>query len=602
MVLTRPARRYAVTSPFLKQIDLSDDLPLIIQYEVQLQEGLTCGGAYVKVYEATSDFDPVKVSPNTPYSIMFGPDRCGSTDKVHFIIRWKNPVTGLVEEKHATRSPAAKSDKLSHLYTLIIRPDTTFVIKIDGKVEREGKLGVSDEFSPSILPSLEIDDPTDVKPADWVDDKEIADPDATKPNDWDENQPSTIPDESAEKPFGWLDNEPDIIPDPSAKQPEDWDEDEDGKWEAPLVSNPKCEAAVGCGKWTRPTKSNPLYKGKWRAPMIANPLFKGIWAPRKITNPAFFEDVHLNRLSGAKMAALGVEVWTMNGGITFDNFLVTRSEDEAEIFSKETFTDKQRAQEAALKIAEQAAERERLAKAAENGGILERVMVYFNEALFLAQNNPTSAIFVLLITLLTLGGLCATVCCAPEAEMTHSVPRKSSSKHSDSHTHSHSGSHSHSHGGHNVEEDDEDDEEEDGDKSRNIDEIAAKFATKHKQLSKDDKMTKEKSLDDGDEKLEDDKNTSSSAIASNSSASNENINTDELNDKEVEQVTTVLPPVESAVNKHETKPKPELQTKVEENTETLLTSSASTSNTTSSANSTSPTAATTRQRKNRPQA
>jgi hypothetical protein len=37
---------------------------------------------------------------DSPYSIMFGPDRCGGTNKVHFILQHQSPVTGRWEEKH----------------------------------------------------------------------------------------------------------------------------------------------------------------------------------------------------------------------------------------------------------------------------------------------------------------------------------------------------------------------------------------------------------------------------------------------------------------------------------------------------------------------
>ncbi len=30
----------------------------------------------------------------TPYTIMFGPDKCGLTSKVHFILRYINPKNG----------------------------------------------------------------------------------------------------------------------------------------------------------------------------------------------------------------------------------------------------------------------------------------------------------------------------------------------------------------------------------------------------------------------------------------------------------------------------------------------------------------------------
>lgn len=58
----------------------------------------------------------------TPYTIMFGPDKCGEDYKLHFIFRHKNPKTGKYEEKHAKRPDADLktyfTDKKTHLYTL----------------------------------------------------------------------------------------------------------------------------------------------------------------------------------------------------------------------------------------------------------------------------------------------------------------------------------------------------------------------------------------------------------------------------------------------------------------------------------------------------
>ncbi len=140
MVLTAEAKRYAVTAPLAQAVAPSDDKPLVVQYEVKLQEGLSCGGAYVKLYDAS--VSPATVTPESPYVIMFGPDRCGSTDKVHFIIKWKNPVTGDVEEKHLTSPPRTVNDKLSHLYTLVLTPDSRYKV-------RRGCLGAAEEQQPS---------------------------------------------------------------------------------------------------------------------------------------------------------------------------------------------------------------------------------------------------------------------------------------------------------------------------------------------------------------------------------------------------------------------------------------------------------------------
>lgn len=210
------------------------------------------------------------------------------TMQVHFIFRHKNPKTGEYEEKHLKSPPTARIGKTTALYTLIINPDQSFELKIDGASVRNGSL--LDDFSPAVNPSKEIDDASDKKPADWVEEAKIADPEASKPADWDEDAPYEIVDQEATKPADWLEDEPKMIPDPEAQKPSDWDDEEDGDWQPPMVSNPKCEEAAGCGPWKAPMMKNPAYKGAWTAPKIDNPAYKGVWAPKKISNPDYFED------------------------------------------------------------------------------------------------------------------------------------------------------------------------------------------------------------------------------------------------------------------------------------------------------------------------
>ena len=253
--------------------------------------------------------------------------------QVHFIIRHKNPKTGEYEEKHLKSPPSAKTDKLTNLYTLIVNPDQSFQIRINGDAIKNGTL--LEDFDPPFNPPKEIEDPKDEKPADWVDESQIADPEAKKPEDWDEDAPFEIPDEEAEKPADWLDDEPESIPDPEAEKPEDWDDEEDGDWIPPSVPNPKCQEASGCGKWERPTKRNSDYKGKWSAPLIDNPAYKGIWKPRMIKNPAFFEDKTPANLE--PMGAIGFEIWTMQNDIMFDNIYIGHSVEDAEKIKAATF-------------------------------------------------------------------------------------------------------------------------------------------------------------------------------------------------------------------------------------------------------------------------
>uniref|UniRef100_A0A7S0RXX3 Calnexin n=1 Tax=Pyramimonas obovata TaxID=1411642 RepID=A0A7S0RXX3_9CHLO len=332
------------------------------QYEVTLNQGLECGGAYVKLLTETPDLDLKELDGDTPYTIMFGPDKCGGTNKVHMILRHKSPKTGEIEEKHLSMPPTVKIDQLPHLYTLTIKPDNTYEILIDNEVSKEGSL--LEDFEPPINPPKEIDDPTDSKPEDWVDEAEIPDPEDSKPEDWDEEAPRMVPDEEAEMPEGWLVDEPDMIADPEAEMPDDWDEEEDGVFEAPLIENPACAAAPGCGEWERPEKLNPDYKGKWYPKMIPNPDYVGEWAPKQISNPDYFLD-ETPLASIGKIGAAAVEIWTMNSGILFDNFLATYDEMVADDYAEKTWRAKHD-----LAVEREAAEAQ--AKA-ESGGMMAMV-------------------------------------------------------------------------------------------------------------------------------------------------------------------------------------------------------------------------------------
>ena len=250
----------------------------------------------MRCYEQGNDLSSVR-----------GDSLANKNSKVHFIFKHKNPKTGEYEEKHLKAAPMARIVKTTSLYTLVVNPDQTFQIKVDGESLKNGSL--LEDFTPAVNPEKEIDDPNEKKPEDWVDTARIADPEATKPEDWDEDAPYEVVDEEATKPDDWLDDEPSMIPDPEAEKPEDWDDEEDGDWIPPMVSNPKCDEASGCGKWEPPTKKNPEYKGKWTAPYIDNPEYKGVWKPKTIPNPDFFEDLEPSRFE--PMGAIGFEIWTM---------------------------------------------------------------------------------------------------------------------------------------------------------------------------------------------------------------------------------------------------------------------------------------------------
>jgi len=106
-----------------------------------------------------------------------------------------------------------KDDEFTHIYTLIVEPDQTYQILIDGEETQKGSL----EEDWSFLPPKKIKDPEAKKPEDWDDKPTIDDPADTKPEDWDQ---------------------PETTVDPEAKKPDDWDDEMDGEWEPPLIDNP----------------------------------------------------------------------------------------------------------------------------------------------------------------------------------------------------------------------------------------------------------------------------------------------------------------------------------------------------------------------------
>jgi len=335
LIVDSEARKHGIAAPFKKVLD-NKNKDLFVQYELRLQKELDCGGAYIKLLTASSlPSSLTKFDNSVPYTVMFGPDKCGSLNKIHFIIRHKNPITGLYEEKHLKNPPPMETDRRTHLYGLHIFQDNRFSVLVDGKEVRGGNL--LEDFEPAFNPPKEVDDPSDKKPADWVDEEKIADPDAVKPDDWDETLPATIVDENDMKPDDWFDDEPQEIPDPDVTKPDDWDDEIDGEWAAPSILNPKC-AQSGCGEWKPRLIPNPLYKGKWRAPMIDNPAYKGEWKPRQIPNPHFFVDDHPHNLE--PIGAIGIELWTMKDGIMFDNILITHDQDIIDDFTSATWAKK----------------------------------------------------------------------------------------------------------------------------------------------------------------------------------------------------------------------------------------------------------------------
>jgi calreticulin len=285
------ARFYGLSAKMDKSFKSSDKKDLVIQYSVKHEQGIDCGGAYIKLLPGGDKFDSAKFGGDTPYGVMFGPDICGNTKRTHAILHSHKKSDNLLIKNDV---PCEK-DEFTHLYTFLVKPDNTFEIFVDNKSVRSGPIEDSWDF----LEPKEIPDPSQSKPADWVDEKMIADPDDIKPEGYDDM--------------------PAEIPDPDAQMPDDWDEEDDGEWEPPMVDNPD-------------------YNGPWKPKLIPNPEYKGEWIHPKIPNPDFSTDDTMYAVCGDEGCShVGFEIWQVKAGTIFDDILITDSLEEAQEFAEKTF-------------------------------------------------------------------------------------------------------------------------------------------------------------------------------------------------------------------------------------------------------------------------
>jgi len=272
---------------------------LVVQFSVanKKKESSFCAGGYIKLLPG--DLDQEKFGGDSPYHIMFGPDMCGyDVSRIHAIFNFEGE--NLLKDEDIKLDYGDKNE-FTHLYTLHVKPDNTYTVYFDLEEKSSGSLHENWGF-----PKKQIDDPTDTKPSDWVDEKMMVDPEDVKPEGYDDI--------------------PEKIADPDATKPDDWDDEDDGEWEAPEIDNPE-------------------FKGEWKPKMIENPAYKGVWKPKQIDNEKFVENVGFYEDIGA----VGFELWVVNGGSIFDNIIVTDSLEEAKAYAEKTFSVTKAGEEAAKK-------------------------------------------------------------------------------------------------------------------------------------------------------------------------------------------------------------------------------------------------------------
>jgi len=270
------ARFYTIAKNFEEFSNSGKDL--FVQYTVKNEQNIDCGGAYLKLFPPGVQLENIKGGESeTPYNIMFGPDICGSTKKVHFIMRYNE--TNLELKKPV----ACSSDQFTHHYMFALNKNGTYSLFVNDKEEATGELRTDWSF----LQPRTIKDPDVFKPTEWVDDPYMDDPSDFKPEGWDD-----IPAQ---------------INDPDAKTPDDWNEDEDGEWEAPMIDNPE-------------------FKGEWKVKRIANPDYKGEWQHPLIDNPDYKDDEYIGNYT---FGAIGFEIWQVKAGTAFDSIHISDNEEEA---------------------------------------------------------------------------------------------------------------------------------------------------------------------------------------------------------------------------------------------------------------------------------
>uniref|UniRef100_A0A0D6R337 Calreticulin n=1 Tax=Araucaria cunninghamii TaxID=56994 RepID=A0A0D6R337_ARACU len=279
---------------------------LVLQYSIKLEQDIECGGGYIKLLSGY--VNQKKFGGDTPYSVMFGPDLCGTqTKKLHAIVSYQGQNYPIKKEL------TCETDKLTHVYTFIIRPDASYSILVDNRERESGSLYTDWD----ILPPRKIKDVNAKRPKDWDDREYIEDPNDTKPEGYD-----SIPKE---------------IPDPKAKEPDNWDEDEDGVWKRPKIPNPK-------------------YKGPWKPKRIKNPNYKGKWKTPWIDNPEFEDDPDLYVMKPLKY--VGIEVWQVKAGSVFDNILICDDPEYARQVAEETWGKNREAEKEAFDEAEKKRQKE----------------------------------------------------------------------------------------------------------------------------------------------------------------------------------------------------------------------------------------------------
>ncbi|EHB15869.1 Calreticulin-3 [Heterocephalus glaber] len=217
---------------------------LVLQYTVKHEQKVDCSGGYVKVFPA--DLDQRGLNARSPYYIMFGPDICGfDLKKVHVILQFKN-------EYHANKkSIKCKVDGFTHLYTLVLRSDLTYEVKIDGQSIESGSIEYDWQLT-SLRKTEQGAAPSpgsDQRKREWT------------RRDWEKH-----------------------LLDAAGSKPGDWHSELDGDWPGPMLQK-------------------PLYQAGLKPERIS----QDPWLPEKMTGTGYLTQYDLSEFQS--ISAIGLELW-----------------------------------------------------------------------------------------------------------------------------------------------------------------------------------------------------------------------------------------------------------------------------------------------------
>ncbi|XP_031803829.1 calreticulin-3 isoform X1 [Sarcophilus harrisii] len=275
---TENAKFYAISSRFKPFSNKGKTL--VIQYTVKHEQKMDCGGGYIKIFP--SDLDQKNLNGKSQYYIMFGPDICGfDIKKVHVILFYK-------DQYHSNKKPIrCKVDGFTHLYTLTLRPDLTYEVKIDTDIIESGNIE-----------------------EDWNLRLRKLEKSAMKmPKNWEKSQNdklSDVPSQDWDKHFL----------DASANKPSDWNSELDGEWQPSVIQQTK-------------------YKHGLKSQNMDNSDYKDVWLHQKIESSGYLQDFELSEYEN--IGVIGLELWQVRSGTIFDNFLITDDENYAAEFGLKTW-------------------------------------------------------------------------------------------------------------------------------------------------------------------------------------------------------------------------------------------------------------------------